>query len=160
MNPRTIALLVFLGITVLTAVAVLAAAVGWLPDADERLVSWGIPAVLGEIVATVIIYLKTPTHTIRVNLQFDGLAPAGVDLIDDGSFAVLDNSGKQRMKGTVLPILGPGGYQVTLPAAVEPTDTIMLTFRERNGGEWGVRPFLPFVQTREAVRFEESEVRV
>ena len=70
MNTRTITLLAFLAITVLTAVAVLAAAVGWLPNAKPQLVSWGIPAVLGEIVVTVILYVKSPpAQTIKVNTK-------------------------------------------------------------------------------------------
>ncbi len=152
MNPRAIALLAFLAITVLTAIAVLAAAVGWLPNADPKLVSWGIPAVLGEIVATIVVYVKSPTHTIRVNLEFHGATPTGVDLTDSGTYSVLDNSGKQRTSGKVVPILGPGGYQVTLPAALEPTDSIVLSFTEREGQAWGVRPFLPYVHTQSAVR--------
>ena len=152
MNPRTIALLTFLAITLLTALAVLAAAVGWLPRADPKLISWGIPAVLGEIVATVVVYLKSPAHTIRVNLEFKGATPTGIDLSDAGKYSVLDNSGKERTNGRVVPILGPGGYQVTLPAALEPTDSIVLSFTERGGHEWGVRPFLPYVHTQFAVR--------
>jgi len=152
MNPRTTALLAFLAITVLTALAVLAAAVGWLPSADPKLVSWGIPAVLGEIVATVVVYLKTPAHIIRVNLEFQGATPTGIDLDGAGTYRVLDNSGKERTYGKVVPILGPGGYQVTLPAALEPTDSISLSFSERGGDAWGVRPFLPYVHTQSAVR--------
>ena len=152
MNPRAIALLAFLGITVLTAVAVLAAAVGWLPSADPKLVSWGIPTVLGEIVATVVIYLKSPVETIRVNLEFQGIPAASVDLSHSGSFTVLDNSGKQLKTGTLVPILGPGGYQVTLPSALDPSSSIALSFTEREGAQWSVRPFLPYVQTQGAVR--------
>ncbi len=54
------------------------------------------------------------------------------------------------------PILGAGGYQVTLPAALEPTDSITLSFTEREGGVWGVRPFLPYVQSQSAVRSSDS----
>lgn len=156
MNPRTIALLAFLAITVLTAVAVIAAAVGWLPDADPKLISWGIPTVLGEIIATVVVYVKSPTQTIRVNLEFQAALPTGVDLLDSGSYSILDNSGKQRKSGTVVPILGPGGYQVTLPAALDPTDSIALSFTERGGDAWEVRPFLPHVQSQAAVRSSEA----
>lgn len=152
MNPRSIALLTFLGITALTAIAVLAAAVGWLPKADPKLISWGIPAVLGEIVATVFVYVKTPAHTIRVNLEFHGATPTGVDLNESGTYSVLDNSGRERKSGKVVPILGPGGYQVTLPEFLEPTDAIVLAFTEREGQVWGVRPFLPYVHTQAAVR--------
>jgi hypothetical protein len=148
MNPRTIALLAFVGITVLTAVAVLGAAVGWLPNADPRLVSWGIPAVLGEIAATVVIYLRTPAHTIRVNLK----APPEVELVNSGTYTIFDNSGKQRKSGTVMPIFGPGGYQITLPEALGPTESVTLSFQEREGDTWEVRPFLPYVQTQDVVR--------
>lgn len=151
-NPRTIALFVFLGVTVLTALAVLAAAVGWLPNANARLVSWGIPAVLGEIVATIVVYVKSPAQMIRVNLMF----PTQPDLGPNASYLVLDSAGKERKKGTVVPILGPGGYQVTVPAAVEPTDSIALSFSEQSGDVWDVRPFLPYVQTQPAVRSSNS----
>jgi hypothetical protein len=152
MNQRTIALLAFLAITVLTALAVLAAAVGWLPHAEPKLVSWGIPSVLGEIVATVVIYLKSPIEVIRVNLAFEGAPATGVDLSHSGTYRVLDNSGKELKAGTLVPILGPGGYQVTLPPALDPASCISLSFTERQGAQWSVRPFLPYVQTQAAAR--------
>jgi hypothetical protein len=51
MEPRILVLIAFVVITVLTALAVLAAAVGWFPAADPKLIAWGIPTVLGEIAA-------------------------------------------------------------------------------------------------------------
>ena len=156
MNTRTITLLAFLAITVLTAVAVLAAAVGWLPKANPQLVSWGIPAVLGEIVVTVILYVKSPpAQAIKVNLAFQGVPASKVDLSDSGTYTILDMSGKERLSGTVVPILGPGGYQVTLPVALHPTDSVAMSFTEREGQSWAVRPFLPHVHTQAAVRSTE-----
>lgn len=152
MNPRTTALMAFLGVTVLTALAVLAAAVGWLPGADPKLVSWGIPTVLGEIVATVVIYLKTPTHSVRVNLMFPEAPLMEVDLGHSGTYLVYDKSGKEKKSGSVVPVLGPGGYQVTLPLVLDPMDSVTLAFTEREGGQWGVRPFLPYVQSQSVVR--------
>jgi hypothetical protein len=150
MNPRTVALFAFIVITVLTALAVLGAAVGWLPQADPKLVSWGIPAVLGEIVATVVIYLKSPTSVIKVNLAFEGFDSDEIDLKNSGTFSVLDVSGKEVTRGNLVPILGPGGYQVTLPPALDPASSIQLSFTEQAGRVWTVRPFLPYVQTQAA----------
>lgn len=153
MNPRHLALLAFLAITVATAIAVLIAAIGWLPHADPKLVAWGIPAVLGEIVATVILYVKAPpSHTIRINLAFEAEEAAGIDLDTSATYMVLDNSGREKIRGTVVPILGPGGYQVTLPSAVDAEDSVSLSFQEREGAVWDVRPFLPYVQTQPAIR--------
>ena len=159
MHPRTITLFAFLAIFVLTAMAVLAAAVGWLPGADPKLVTWGIPALLGEIAAAVLVYFKSPTE-IRVNLIFPENDATDVDLSNSGAFVVLDNSGRERQRGSIVPILGPGGYQVTLPASLDPKDSIALSFTERDSKEeWGVRPFLPYVQARTVVRAPESKGR-
>ena len=65
MNPRVASLYSFLAITVLTALAVLAAAVGWLPSAQPDLVKWGLPVVLAEIVATVVAYVRTGSDASR-----------------------------------------------------------------------------------------------
>lgn len=116
MNPRTAALFAFLGITILTAVAVLVAAVGWLPNADPKLVSWGIPAVLGEIVATVILYAKSPpAHTIRINLASEGDALAELDLNKSGPIGFSTTPVRKRRKAPSCRSLGPAVTRLLCP---------------------------------------------
>ena len=108
MQPRILVLIAFVIITVLSALAVLAAAVGWLPNADEKLVSWGIPAVLGEIVATMVMFFKGQWESQMIkNITFDEVDPADIDL--DGPncrYTIVDSSGRELNSGNVAPSFG------------------------------------------------------
>jgi len=120
MEPRIIVLLSFVFITVLTALAVLAAAVGWLPQASEKLTSWGIPAVLCEIVLTVVMYFRTQWgQQIRINVKFGDLDPADVTLDSKHcTYLIKDAGGKEIQRGQLGPTFGLGGWQVQLPNGV------------------------------------------
>jgi hypothetical protein len=152
MHLRTTALLVFVVITLLTALAVLGAAVGWLPDADDRLLKWGIPAVLGEIVGTTVLYVRAPmTRALLVNLDFSRATKKAVNLAGTGTYIIRDSSGKTKRKGTVVPIHVDGGWKVQLPGSMAANDSVTLTFTTLEGDRWEVWPFLPYVLTKEAI---------
>ena len=72
MEAKNIVLYALVVVTILTALAVLIAALGWVSNPDPKLVSWGIPTVLGEIVAAVLIFFKGEWGSqVSVNLAFD-----------------------------------------------------------------------------------------
>ena len=154
MDARTIVLMAFVFITVITALAVLAAAVGWLPGHEPRLVSWGIPAVLGEIVLTVVVFFKGQwAQAIRINVVFERTDAADIDLDRSNCrFAIYDASGKVVKEDNVGPSIGPGGWQVQLPGVVQEDHSVRLELQSEDGQTWNVRPFRPFVQTQTAYR--------
>lgn len=154
MEPRVIVLFVFVAVTLLTALAVLAAAVGWFPDADPKLVSWGIPAVLGEIVATMVMFFKGQwSGQVTVNLVFDGVDSFDIDFETSAcTYSVIDSSGKEVSNGNIAPILGHGGWQIVLPINVNPDNSISLSLNTQAGEKWLIRPFLPLVHTHSAVK--------
>jgi hypothetical protein len=58
LEPRVVVLYVFVFITLLTAIAVIGAAIGLFPGAVPKLVSWGLPILGGEIIMTVALILR------------------------------------------------------------------------------------------------------
>jgi hypothetical protein len=163
MAPRVWVLTVFLLLMLLTGVAVLGAAVGWLRHAAPQLVTWGLPSFLGEILASVIVVFKlqwTQKETVsrpranklRVNIAFDGFDTA--DVVLDGancSYEVYDET-EVVQKGKVAPSLGPGGWQIVLPANLPESHSVKLLLRSQDGRSWQVRPFLAFVHKQTAYR--------
>jgi hypothetical protein len=152
MEPRVIVLLAFVFITVLTALAVLGAAIGLFPSASESLITWGIPVVLGEIVVSVVLFFRTQwVQRIKVNLDFDGAEPDSFDPLAC-TYAIMDSTGKEIEKDAIAPILGHGGWQVQLPKDVRPEHSVSLSLKTQNGEEWAIRPFRPDVQTQKPIR--------
>jgi hypothetical protein len=152
MEPRFIVLLAFVSITVLTALAVLGAAIGFFPDASESLITWGIPVVLGEIVVSVVLYFRTQwVQRIKINLDFEDAEPDSFDP-SACTYAILDSAGKEIENDTIAPILGYGGWQVQLPKDVRPEHSVSLSLKARNGEEWTIRPFRPDVLTQKPIR--------
>lgn len=155
MEPRVIVLLVFMAITMLTALAVLAAALGLFPNANSQLISWGIPTVLGEIIVTVIIFFRSQwSSQIVINLTFEEIDPFAIDFDSAKcSYTVIDSSGRIINEGCIAPIMGHGGWQIKLPVSVSAQHCIALTLVSQNGDKWQIRPFLPLVHTQNAVRY-------
>jgi hypothetical protein len=151
MGPRIWVLVAFLIITVLTALAVLGAAVGYFPEANERLVTWGMPVVLGEIVATVVIFFRTQwTSQIKINLIFENAEPNDVRLDSSNCRYDIYEDGRKVRSGNLTPNFGVGGWQIELPADLRPEQVVYLELQALTGETWEVRPFLPFVHTRSA----------
>jgi hypothetical protein len=128
-EPRVIVLFAFVFITLLTAIAVLAAAIGWLPNANAQLVSWGLPTVIGEIILTVVMYFKSQwSNQITINLAFEGSDAFNVDFATTScTYTVIDSSGKEVKTGNIVPILGHGGWQIQLPVAASSENSISLS---------------------------------
>lgn len=155
MEPRVIVLFAFIAVTLLTALAVLGAALGFFPMASEQLISWGIPAVLGEIAVTVVMFFQTQwSSQVVVNLNFDGVDPFDIDFDNPKcSYTVIDSSGREVNSGCVVPVLGHGGWQIKLPVSVNADNSISLTLVSHKGEKWQIRPFLPLVHTQNAVKY-------
>ncbi len=154
MEPRILVLIAFVVITVLTALAVLAAAVGWFPAADPKLIAWGIPTVLGEIAATMIMFFKGQwSSQVTINLIFENIDSFDIDFDNPGcTYTVIDSSGREVSRGNIVPILGHGGWQIKLPINVNPDNSISLSLATQSGEKWQIRPFLPLVHTQNAVK--------
>jgi len=154
MEPRILVLIAFVVITILTALAVLASAVGWFPDADPKLVAWGIPTVLGEIVATMIMFFKGQwSSQVTINLGFGDIDSFDIDFDNPKcTYTVIDSSGREVNTGNIAPILGHGGWQIKLPINVNPDNSISLSLVTQAGEKWQIRPFLPLVHTQLAVK--------
>ena len=152
MSPRVWVLVAFLLITVLTALAVLGAALGFFPEANERLVTWGMPVVLGEIVATVVIFFRTQwTTQIKINLTFEDAEPNDIRLDSSNCrYEIREGEGRIVRSGNLTPNFGVGGWQIELPPDLRPDQVVYLQLQALTGETWEVRPFLPFVHTRSA----------
>jgi hypothetical protein len=152
MSPRVWVLVAFLLITVLTALAVLGASLGFFPEANERLVTWGMPVVLGEIVATVVIFFRTQWSTqIKINLAFENAETNDIRLDSSNCrYEIYEGEGRKVRSGNLTPNFGVGGWQIELPADLRPDQVVYLQLQALTGETWEVRPFLPFVHTRSA----------
>jgi hypothetical protein len=153
MGQRTIVLVAFVVITVLTALAVLGAALGLFPGANEKLITWGIPAVLGEIVASIVLFFKAQMvpHEIKINLDFDGQEPVNFDG-PNCEYFVFDHRGKEVERDSVGLNHGPGGWQVQLGQPVLPDHSVSVSLTTDNGDKWAIRPFRPDVHTQKPIR--------
>lgn len=156
MEPRIIVLIAFVVITILTALAVLASAIGWFPDASPKLVTWGIPGVLGEIVLTMIMFFKgqwSNKKLVTINLSFDGIDSFDIDFdISKCTYTVIESSGHEVNTGNIAPILGHGGWQIKLPTNVDPDNSVSLSLVTVAGEKWKIRPFLPLVHTQNVIK--------
>jgi len=147
MRERMIFLIAFLGITILTAVIVLFANIGFFGE-DVRtsdFSKWGIGAVLAEVVGATVIAFKgsfAPT-VVKVNLEFENEPSSGVDIDVDKCTFTIRESGNIVSTGKLDLVFGFGGWQCTLPSTVTSNQSVQLDFIERNGHTWWVKPFVP-----------------
>lgn len=155
MEPRVVVLLAFVLTTVLTALAVLGAAIGLFPAASDKLVTWGIPAVLGEIVASIVLFFRTQwtPQAIKINLDFEGADPINFDG-PNCTYTILDQRGKEVERDSVGLNLGPGGWQVQLPEQIRPDHSVSVTLTAENAEVWAIRPFRPDVHTQKPIRVQ------
>jgi len=155
MGQRIIVLSAFVLITVLTALAVLGAAIGLFPGANEKLITWGIPTVLGEIVASVVLFFKTQwiPQEIKINLEFDGNDPINFNG-PKCTYAILDHRGKEVGNDSVGLNHGPGGWQVQLAQPTLPDHSVSVSLTTENGEIWAIRPFRPDVHTQKPIRLQ------
>jgi hypothetical protein len=147
-------LLAFLGVTVLTAIVVLAANIGVFGEAvrTSDFAKWGIGAVIAEIVGATVAALKwsLSPFDIRVNLDFSPKDSLDVDLDVDKCTYEVREEGKIIEKGKIDLALAHGGWQCTLPSTVRPKHVVGLNLTERSGQKWEVRPFYPLAITQKA----------
>ncbi len=152
MEPRVIVLIAFVSITVITAMAVLGAAIGLFPKASDRLITWGIPVVLGEIVLSVVLFFRTQwIQRIKINLDFGNADPEDFDRTQC-TYTILDPTGREVASDNIGPSHGPGGWQIQLPENVRSDYSVSIFLMTHNGEEWVVRPFRPDIQTQKPVR--------
>jgi len=154
MKDRTILLLAFLGVTVVTAIGVLGANIGIFGEAvrTSEFAKWGLGAVIAEIVAATLAAFKwsfTP-FDIKVNLDFSPKDPIDVDLNVDKCNYEVREEGKIVEKGKMDLALAHGGWQSNLPSTIKPKHVVRLYLTERSGKKWEVRPFYPLAITQKA----------
>lgn len=154
MEIKHIVLYAFLGITTLTAVAVLVAALKLFGVNAPELVTWGMPAVLGGVASSVFVVFRGEWGSkVDVNMAFNDADFLDLDFEPSKCrYKVHDWSGKEIDEGNVHPILGQGGWAVKIPVVVTSDQSLSLELVSSNGDQWVVRPFLPLVHTKQAIQ--------
>ena len=152
MDVKNVALLGFLFVTMVTAFAVIASAVGVLPNVDPQFVKWGIPTVLGGIVGTVVLFLRVQlTHAFRFFIEFEGANVGDVILdVSKCTYTLNDASGALVKNGNIGPTTLGHQWQVEFPISIQPDQSLTLTLPTEAGDTWTVRAFKPSMQTRPA----------
>ena len=145
----------FIVITFVTAIIVLLANIDVFGEEirNSDFAKWGIGAVLAEIVAVTILAFKQSinlTARLKVNLKFPD-PPNQIDLDSSKSTFEIKKQGK-IVTGNLTPVLGVGGWQVTLPSDVGTEDLVRLFFEDTQGQKWEVRWFYPYVTTQGVVQ--------
>jgi hypothetical protein len=161
MNQKTSFLVVFLGITALTAIVILAAVIGLFgePVRNSDFSKWGIGAVLAEItIATVAVFkttFKDSDMILTANIKFEGEKKI-IQLDVDNCEYIIREDGR-KIGGDKLQLQEGGSvndensgivWQCRLPSLVKPNQAIELILKDTNGREWKVIPFSPFSCTR------------
>ena len=153
MKERIILLTAFLAVTVLTAVVVLFANIGFFGEAvrTSDFSKWGIGAVLAEVVGATIAVFKfsfIPIQ-IKVNLDFPDSVP-DVNLDLDKCEYEIREGGNVSSSGKLAIAEGEaGGWQCTLPPTVTSNQIVKLNLVEMNGKKWETNPFYPYVKTQQ-----------
>ena len=154
MKERSIFLLAFLGITVLTAIIALGANIGVFGEAVRisDFAKWSIGVVLAEIVGATVAAFRWSLlpFDIRVNLDFSPKDSIDVDLDVDNCTYEVREEGKIIEKGKMDLAFAHGGWQCALPSTVRPKHVVKLNLTERSGQKWEVRPFYPLAITQKA----------
>lgn len=150
---RRTVLFVFLFIIVITAIAGVLALLGLFPKADPQFGRWIMGVLLVEILAAVIGFLKYRPEAMFVNILFPpSIKPQKVDLDQNKcTYEIRDKDGNVKSY-KVVPIVGPGGVQCRLSSNVNPSDYVRLNLIEKNGKEWEVPYFCPYVTNQVAVK--------
>lgn len=158
LETRVVVLLSFVSITVITSLAVIAAAIGWLPGARDDFIRWGMTVVLTEIVGTVILFIRQDWgNRLKLNIDFkNNLDPTDISIVSC-EYKITDRLNPTKTKkGRLEPIRASysGYWQVDLPSITNTSYSISLTFKDRNGDNWEIESFIPNVITKKAVKFE------
>jgi hypothetical protein len=133
--------------------------------ATERLSLWPPLILLAALVAAfLIVILVKPlalyhpadwpakANSVTVCLVFPVQA---IDLdfdTDQCLVEVRDLRGRRRFKGGAGIVLGHGGWTVRLSEDIEPSDSVRLELRERNGDRWTAGPFAPYERSIDVTR--------
>jgi hypothetical protein len=161
-SQKSIFFIAFLGITVATAVVVLLANIGVFGEGDtvKNFASWGLAAVLAEIVgATVIAYktiMTTKSHLPKVIIDFP-ISPSDVRLDSEKCTYKISIRGEEAITGKAGIAFDKGGWEINIPQDVSSeNDTIELRLVEKSGKVWTTIPFYPYV-TKQGVTDEDEE---
>jgi hypothetical protein len=148
MEERYILFWVFVGFFVLIGLASLLVLLGFRKKAaDPGFRKWAVGGFLGSVTTAVIGLFRI--------LWLSGSAPISVTLLPPPEITApatlvtatyhYDEPAGARVntqKGTVVPVLSEGGWQVLLPGKVA-DKPIGLTLVDKDGGSWEVDPFYP-----------------
>ena len=150
---RRTVLIVFLFIIVVTAIAGVLTLLGLFPKADPQFGRWIMGVLLVEILGAVVGFLKYRPEAMFVNILFPPkIQPQKIDLDQNKcTYEIKDKDGKVK-SGNIVPMPGPGGFQCRLSYNVNPSDYVKLNLVEKNGKQWEVPYFCPYVTNKAAVR--------
>jgi len=161
MDIRKSFLAVFLGITALTAILVLAASIGSFGESvrNSEFSKWGISVVLAEIVIATVAAFKTTFRgsemILTANIRFEG-EQKNIPLDVDNCEYIIREDGR-KIGGDKLQLLEGRSignessgivWQCRLPSLMKSNQAIELILKETNGRQWNVVPFSPFPCTR------------
>lgn len=143
-NQRWIVLSIVYLLFLLIGLGALAAAMGWLPNANQKFIDWAIAVLFGDIAAAALVGFKTlfgPTHNqVFVTIQFPVQPGTKVDPIK-AEFEVRNGKAIVKSRGEAALALQAGGWMCSFPNEPEDFDYATLQFTERDGTKWRVASF-------------------
>lgn len=154
-RQRWVVLIVVYGLFLAIGLAALAAVLGWVPNASQRFKDWAVVALFADLAAAGVAVFKTQFQSrearVFVNVLFDGVKPADVDL-KDCTYEVYDGELQSKKKGQASVQRGPGGWQCQFSWPAEASDTAQLRLVEHSGRAWRIQSFSPTTVEQQALR--------
>jgi hypothetical protein len=161
-TERSVVLTVFLALFAFTVVCVIGANVGWFGQAaiTSALATWGLAAVIGELVAGTVYMAKSyyPQNRMKISLDFMPLDSGAVDLDADNCKFEIREDGNFVSSGKVAVAFTKGGWECALPANLTPDQVVTLKLCERQGKKWEVKSFYPYYQTLRVHQVSEGGI--
>jgi prokaryotic YEATS domain len=139
---------VILGFFVLIGLSSLLVLLGYIPSADRSFRKWAVPGFVGAVTSAVLVAYKIGFHHEPAPIVVTLRTAEGTIFpkLKSGEYKY-DEVGSDRVslvtqKGGVVPVVGEGGWQVTLPGEVS-NKVIQLILRDEDGNGWETPPFYP-----------------
>jgi hypothetical protein len=152
-NRRDLILVILVFLVVVTAFAVLAANLGWIPHPSPNFATWGLASVLAEIMALFVFVSKwtfrerKPSVILVAPRNPPGLQFLDITQIDWVQQECFVRCGPVKKQVSVVPDLVGSAFRVLLPDGLmeklKDDDLVELELVDAKGNHWHVRPFLP-----------------
>ena len=135
---------VLVGFFVLIGVSSLLVLLGVIKTADKGFRKWAVPGFVGAVTAAVIAAFRVAVMpmTAPITVTLRGADGASIANLTSGEYISRDPARVGPQTGSVVPVLGPGGWQVQLPGSVGNT-VITLTLHDELKRDWASTSFYP-----------------